>query len=104
MSPKYKEVTMLNLECKVERNQTICDCSLGNELALMNIDTGKYYTINAVGKAIWEKIERPTQIENPLKSLCEEFEVTKEVCVEDVLEYVNSLQNKGLITVLVDAK
>ena len=47
---------MLNPDCIIERNQTVCDCPLGNELALMNIDTGKYYTINAVGKYIREAL------------------------------------------------
>ena len=79
---------MLNPDCIIERNQTVCDCPLGNELALMNIDTGKYYTINAVGKYIWEMIERPIQVEKLLKSLCQEFEVSKEVCLEELLEYI----------------
>lgn len=88
---------MLDLNSRIEKNRAICDCSLGNELALMDIDTGKYYTLNPVGKSIWREVEKVVSIKGLVEILSKEFEVSEKNCLKDVLEYLNDLKDKGLI-------
>ena len=43
----------------LSRSPHVLSTEAGGEVALMNIPNGRYYALDAVGSAIWRKLEQP---------------------------------------------
>lgn len=70
--------------------------ALGGEVILLELDEGAYYSLNPVGAKIWELIQAPIRLETVCGRLIEEYEVTEEECLRDVLRVVSDLLERGL--------
>ena len=70
--------------------------ALGGEVILLELDEGAYYSLNPVGAKIWEMIQAPIRLETVCVRLIEEYEVTEEECLRDVLRVVSDLLERGL--------
>lgn len=46
---------------------------------------------------IWQLLEKPESAETLTDKLIEEYEVTRETCLSDVMEFLNMLAEKQLI-------
>ena len=73
---------------------------LGNEVVMMNIETGDYFGINEVGVSIWKLIKEPIQVKEICSQLLEEFEISKAVCEETTLAFLNHLHDENMIKVV----
>ncbi len=80
----------------IRNNKTIAD-KLHDELVMMDIDMGKYFSLNPVATRIWDLLEQPLSIEEICKVLLEEFEVNKEQCIKEVQEHITEMKKLGLI-------
>ena len=60
---------------------------------------GVYYGLNPVGAFIWNLIQKPQKVEKIREAILEEFNVNKEVCMEDLMELLGELMDNGLIEV-----
>ena len=70
---------------------------LKDELVLMHLDTGAYYSLNETGVLIWQGIidDRPhDEIVNDIGAL---FEADRETIVRDFERIVNELADQGLV-------
>jgi hypothetical protein len=63
----------------------------------MNNTTGRYYGLNAVGRRIWELLEKPMTVAEICARLCEEFEVDAQSCEAAVLKFANDMVDNGVI-------
>ena len=57
------------------------------------------YQLNEVGSRVWTLLEWPTTIAALVERLVEEFEVTRESCEAQVLEFVRALHAENLIQI-----
>ena len=64
---------------------------------MLSIERGEYYGLNEVGSRIWELIEEPVSVSSVCGSILEEFDVDRPKCEKTVLEYLNQLQDLGLL-------
>lgn len=87
----------LNLQSVVCRNPELISSEIDNERVMMNINTGEYFGLDAVGNRIWELIEKPIQICKLIEILTDEFDVTKDQCETDTLEFLSQLIEKQLV-------
>jgi hypothetical protein len=60
-------------------------------------DLDSIYTLNEVGATIWELIDGTTTVEEIVSAVTRGFEVDTEQARVDVLEFVTSLAQAGLI-------
>ncbi len=90
---------MFNIEDCIEKNPSISETVLDDELALMSIETGKYYTLNSVAMKIWELLKQPKTVSSICDLLCEEYDISKEECTHDVLDLLENLSKRSLIVV-----
>lgn len=74
--------------------------NLASEAVILDMSSGTYYGLNAVGASIWQLIQEPKTVTQVLEALLEEYEVDADTCEGDLLELLNDLQNKGLIEVV----
>ncbi|MDY7031662.1 MAG: lasso peptide biosynthesis PqqD family chaperone [Thermodesulfobacteriota bacterium] len=76
---------------------------LDGETVMMSVENGKYYVIDSIGSRIWSILVSPHSVSDLCDILFEEFDVEKERCEHDVLDFINKLAEQNLIKV-VDAE
>ncbi|MBY0481740.1 MAG: PqqD family protein [Chitinophagaceae bacterium] len=90
----------IHLESIIEgRKEQILASEVGNDLVMMDIENGQYITLNRVARIIWQQIETPISVTELLKALMQRFNVTKEECTNDTLEYLHNMYEQNLIIV-----
>jgi Coenzyme PQQ synthesis protein D (PqqD) len=82
-----------------ERSSATAFRIINDEAVILHLDSGIYYSLNEVGARIWELCDGSTNIENINEIICNEFEVTEEIALRDVIEVLNDLFQEGLITI-----
>jgi hypothetical protein len=55
------------------------------------------FTMNAVGSAIWQRIDGRATVDDLARAVAEEFDVTAAAAAPDVAEFVQLLAHKGLV-------
>ncbi|HZI26965.1 MAG TPA: PqqD family peptide modification chaperone [Gemmatimonadaceae bacterium] len=73
---------------------------LGGEAVILQLESGVYHGLNAVGAAIWALLREPRTVEEIQESILAEFAVDAERCQRDVLALLRELEAAGLIEVL----
>jgi hypothetical protein len=71
----------------------------GGDAILLNLETGKYFTLNQTGALVWKLMERSTTLAGISQALFDRFEVTPEAADETVRELMRDLKNHKLITI-----
>ncbi|HEY9644108.1 MAG TPA: PqqD family peptide modification chaperone [Coleofasciculaceae cyanobacterium] len=81
----------------VNPNQVSSD--LAGEAVILNLQSGTYYGLNAVGASIWSLIQSPTAIDQIRDALLQEYDVEPEVCDRDLHQILEDLYSVGLIEI-----
>ncbi|MFC0213216.1 lasso peptide biosynthesis PqqD family chaperone [Paenibacillus chartarius] len=68
-------------------------------IVMMSVQSGKYYNLGRVGGRIWSLIENPVSVRQLISTLMEEYEIGEVECREQVLKFLNNLQEEQLIHV-----
>ena len=72
---------------------------LDGETILLQMSSGLYYGLNEMGAKIWEMIQTPMAFQALKEQLLEAYEVSEEVCVNEVTKLLTDLHNANLIEV-----
>jgi hypothetical protein len=84
---------------KYIRNSKTISGRLHDEMVMMDMEQGKYFSLNQTATAIWELLEDPLTMEELCDRLTEEYEVDMERCLEEVKEYIDEMTKLGLIKI-----
>lgn len=84
----------------IKRNPELVETKMDGETVMMSINSGEYFGLDPVGSRIWELIENPIPIDQLIDKLIDEFDVSRDECEIDTLEFLNQLQEKKLLLVL----
>ena len=79
---------MININNVVSRRNDIDTTDLNGEIVMMDLEKGRYFSLNGVGSRIWEIIEEPIGINKIVDCLLEEYDVNRNECEENVLEFL----------------
>lgn len=90
----------LNKKSKFKINKEVVSCDLGEETAILNMKDGVYYGLNPVGTSIWKHIQNQESMGKILENVLEEYSIDEESCYADLIELVEHMLEKGLITIL----
>jgi len=71
--------------------------TMEGETVLLDLSTGRYYTLNRLGSVIWEHCIGQTTISDIHAILCERFEVASERALDDLVALVKQLIQEGLL-------
>ncbi len=67
------------------------------ETVLLDLSTGRYYTLNRLGSIIWEDCTCHRTISEIHAALCDRFEVASERALGDLVALINQLVQEGLL-------
>ncbi|HLO76071.1 MAG TPA: PqqD family peptide modification chaperone [Magnetospirillum sp.] len=90
---------MISIENRIVINQDLLSTELDGETVMMDVESGQYYTLNAVGSRIWQELAAPTSVDVLCIRLEEEYDATPDVLREGVLRFLNQMLEKRLIRV-----
>jgi hypothetical protein len=90
-------MSSLTLDSRVTIPQTVVPRAVGDEVVLMNLDSGVYSSLDAVGGRMWELLAENGQLRPAYEVLRREYRVEPEALQRDLLELVRRLVDKGLL-------
>lgn len=73
---------------------------LRDELVLMHLDTGAYYSLNETGVLIWQGLIDGRSHEDIVHDIGESYEADRETIVRDFERIVNEMADQGLVELI----
>jgi hypothetical protein len=62
-------------------------------------DLDSIYTLNELGTSIWQLIDGKTNVNQIVEGICQDYDIAPDVALKDILDYLQSLEDAGLIEV-----
>jgi hypothetical protein len=87
----------LTMETWVVRGKDQVSADLKGEAVILNLTTGKYYSLHAVGTRIWELIESPQTVQTLVDVIEGEYQVERQRLERDVFVVFAKLMNARLV-------
>ena len=72
---------------------------IGDEVAILHLESGRYFTLDPVGSRVWQLIASPRTAEEIVDVLVVEFEVDRDRCEQDVHSLLFQLERRGLLRI-----
>lgn len=89
-------ITPDSVVCR-SRNQVSTE--IDGEAVLLSIEMGKYYGMNKILTAIWNWLEQPTTVSEICAKVVQTYEVSDDVCRNDVEKVLAELRDEGLVDI-----
>lgn len=82
---------------KLVQSPQVISSKLGEDIVVMNPETGKYLALNPVAAVIFEAFSRPHTPEEVVDLLIQTYQVSKEQCTEESTACINDMLEKKLL-------
>ena len=89
----------LTLAATVAAREGVLFQQLQDEAVLLNLDSGQYFGLDAVGTRIWNLIAEGKALPEVASTIVAEYEVGGDQCEADLLNLVADLEAQGLVSV-----
>ncbi|HAN47297.1 MAG: PqqD family protein [Nitrospira sp.] len=70
---------------------------LDGESVLLNLNSGRYYTLNVVGSTIWNLCRGEQSLRQIHSAICARFDVSEQQAQDDMLALIVLLEQEGLL-------
>ncbi len=87
----------MDTNARLVRTNNALTTPVEEELVMFDTEAGKYYGLNEVATAIWNRLQNPQTIGSLINSLTAEFEISEEQCRKEVLQFLSDMINRGLV-------
>jgi Coenzyme PQQ synthesis protein D (PqqD) len=81
----------------LRHNPDVQGTNMDGETVLLDLSTGRYYTLNRLGSVIWELCTGHHTISDIHAVLSDRFDVAPERALDDLVTLVNELIQEGLL-------
>ena len=89
----------IKLNTRLRLNQELLQSEIDGETIMMSIDNGEYYGLNSVASRIWEILKTEPLFSELLDTLTSEYDIDKNQCKTETLEFLNKLVTTKLIKI-----
>ena len=80
---------------KLKKKLNVTD--LSGEKVMIDFDSGKYFMIKGTGNDIWDYIQEEITVDDIIKKLLSEYDVSEAECEESVDEFLTKLKEYDFI-------
>ncbi len=70
------------------------------DIVLLNVVTGYFHHLNAVGSYVWRQIAEPQTLAELSTRALRDFQGDADTCREEIRQFVQELQEQGLVRIL----
>jgi hypothetical protein len=88
---------MISPDTVLVRNETLVSAPMGSDVAMMDMDSGKYFVLHEVAAFVWERLAEPSTAAELCEALVGRYDVTVERCRAEVLPFLQNAHDKGLL-------
>jgi coenzyme PQQ biosynthesis protein PqqD len=88
---------MINRESCPKRGEQIIAQKAADELLLLNMEDGNYYSLNEIGGRIWELCDGKRTVSQVIAALAAEYEAPHSTLEHDVVELLEDFRKGKLI-------
>jgi hypothetical protein len=81
----------------IEVGDDVVSCAFGDGLALLDLRTGQYFSLNAVGAFIWSQLVRPTTVGALRDAMLAHYNATEARCAADLEAWLVKMARSKLI-------
>jgi hypothetical protein len=92
-------MTAIALETVVSRAEGFTTAPVRDELMMLNVEQGAYYSLDPIAAEIWNMLEQPSRVQALVEALQQRYAVEPAQCEADVLAFLGELQQNGMIVV-----
>lgn len=91
----------MTTESIVQRNEkSVITTELGDELLMMDIENGKYISLNRTATVIWQNIDKPIKVADLIEILINRYKMEKSQCTLDTIQYLETLIAQKIINIM----
>ena len=88
----------VTFETTVTRSTEPVETTVGEEVVLMSLASGECFGLGETGSAVWRLLGEPEPVFALIAALKEEYDAPAGVLEADVLELLQDLAGRGLVT------
>ena len=81
----------------VRRSAHQVSCNLNDEVAILDLNKSLYFGLDTVGAHVWEALQEPRSVADICAAVSDHFEVAPADCQTDIVRFLESLREAGLI-------
>ncbi|MBP7227087.1 MAG: PqqD family protein [Aliarcobacter sp.] len=89
----------MNIKSKVILSNNVFAQEIDDETIILDAITQEYFSLNEIGKVIWSLLSQNKNLEEIKAQMLEMYEVPEEQLEKDVLNFLQALAKKGLISI-----
>jgi hypothetical protein len=90
----------ITLACRVAARHDVLFRDLDGEMVLLDLRTGVYCSLDPLGTRIWALAQEGRSLADIVEAVVDEYDVSPERFSADLLGFVASLREKGLVEVV----
>ena len=79
------------------RNPSAISSELDGEAVILDMESGKYHSLDSTGTKIWALLEDKISLDDVVLQLIEEFAVERQQCTTEVEEFINRMVDLDLV-------
>ena len=87
----------MNLDARLTIPTQVMSRLVGEETVLLDLASGHYFGLDAVGKLIWESVSDGQSLTDAVDAIVAEYEVDKSQAEADVTAFADQLVERGLL-------
>jgi hypothetical protein len=82
---------------KFIQNKAIVQSKIGEEVVMLDMDSGFYFGLNSVASVIWGLLANEIGFESLINQLMTQFDVERSLCETDTKELLSQMLEKNII-------
>jgi hypothetical protein len=90
-------LSLPTLNSRVQVNEDVLFQELQGEAVLLNLKSGIYFGLDAIGTRIWRLFSNHQALPAIVQVITDEYDVTRDRCEADLLTLVSELERQGLV-------
>ena len=79
------------------QNNKVIQSKIGDEVVMLDMDSGFYFGLNSVASIIWEMLEKAISFEEVINELMKEYNVDRQTCEKDTRSFWDQLLERNII-------
>ncbi len=87
----------IDLDTNVKRAEGFQTAAVQDDLMMLNVEQGAYYSLDSIAAEIWKMLEQPSTARLLAGRLQPRYDVTLEQCQQDVLVFLEEMRANGMI-------
>ena len=89
----------MNIKSKVILSNNVFAQEIDDETIILDAITQEYFSLNEIGKVIWSLLSENKNLEEIKVQMLEMYEVPEEQLEKDLLNFLQALAKKSLISI-----